>query len=162
MPDNLVQQELQIISQGLKKEDLEKNKNEREKIAKRRIKLGLILNELGEKYNLKIDDQEVKNEIQKQIQSNPSEQKQILEYYQKNPAATTNLRGFIYEDKIISLIKEKSKQTKKTISIKEAEEIIKGDRLIKKISKQSAKKETSRKAKKAIKSSKKIKKIRKK
>ena len=73
-----------------------------------------------------------------------------------------DLRGFIYEDKIISLIKEKSKRTKKTISIKEAEEIIKGDRLIKKISKQSAKKETSRKAKKAIKSSKKIKKIRKK
>ena len=55
----------------------------------------------------------------------PSQQKQILEYYQKNPSATTNLRGSLYEEKIINLIKQKSKQTKKTISIKEAEEIIK-------------------------------------
>ena len=46
LPDNLVQQELALISQGLKKEDAEKNKEESEKIAKKRIKLGLILNEL--------------------------------------------------------------------------------------------------------------------
>ena len=55
----------------------------------------------------------------------PGQQKQILEYYQKNPSATASLRGSIYEEKIINLIKEKSKQTKKTISTKEAEEIIK-------------------------------------
>ena len=55
----------------------------------------------------------------------PGQQKQILEYYQKNPSATASLRGSIYEEKIINLIKEKSKQTKKTISIKEAEQLIK-------------------------------------
>ena len=52
IPDNLVQQELSLISQGLSKEDVEKNKKESEKVAKKRIKLGLILNELGEKNNL--------------------------------------------------------------------------------------------------------------
>ena len=124
LPDNLVQQELTIISQNLKKEDKEKNKKESEKIAKKRIKLGLILNELGEKNSLKVDEQELRNEIQKQVQSMPSQQKQILEYYQKNPLATTNLRGSIYEEKIINLIKQKSKQTKKTISIKEADLLI--------------------------------------
>ena len=124
LPNNLVQQELALISQGLKKEDAEKNKKENEKIANKRIKLGLILNELGEKNNLKVDEQELKNEIQKQVQSIPGQQKQVLEYYQKNPSATASLRGSIYEEKIINLIKQKSKQTKKTISIKEADLLI--------------------------------------
>jgi len=105
------------------------------KNCKKNVKLGLILNELGEKNNLKVDEQELRNEIQKQVQSIPGQQKQILEYYQKNPSATTSLRGSIYEEKIINLIKQKSKQTKKTISIKEAEEIIKEWSEIKKHSK---------------------------
>ncbi len=162
LPDNLVQQELTIISQHLKKEDKEKNKKESEKIAKKRIKLGLILNELGEKNNLKVDEQELRNEIQKQVHSMPGQQKQVLEYYQKNPSATTSLRGSIYEEKIINLIKQKSKQTKKTISIKEAEEIIKAHSIVKKPPGLSSKKEESKKAKKTIKSSKNKKKIRKK
>ena len=124
LPNNLVQQELALMSQGLKKEDAEKNKKENEKIANKRIKLGLILNELGEKNNLKVVEQELKNEIQKQVQSIPGQQKQVLEYYQKNPSATASLRGSIYEEKIINLIKQKSKQTKKTISIKGAELLI--------------------------------------
>ncbi len=162
LPDNLVQQELTIISQHLKKEDKEKNKKESEKIAKKRIKLGLILNELGEKNNLKVDEQELRNEIQKQVHSMPGQQKQVLEYYQKNPSATTSLRGSIYEEKIINLIKQKSKETKKTISIKEAEEIIKAHSMIGKSSELFSQKEESKKAKKTIKSSKNKKKIRKK
>ena len=162
LPDNLVQQELTIISQNLKKEDKEKNKKESEKIAKKRIKLGLILNELGEQNNLKVDEQELRNEIQKQVHSMPGQQKQVLEYYQKNPSATTSLRGSIYEEKIINLIKQKSKQTKKTISIKEAEEKIKAHSMVEKTSELSSKKEESKKAKKTIKSSKNKKKIRKK
>ena len=162
LPDNLVQQELTIISQHLKKEDKEKNKKESEKIAKKRIKLGLILNELGEQNNLKVDEQELRNEIQKQVHSMPGQQKQVLEYYQKNPSATASLRGSIYEEKIINLIKQKSKQTKKTISIKEAEEIIKAHSMVEKTSELSSKKEESKKAKKTIKSSKNKKKIRKK
>ena len=125
LPENLINQELEIISQGIKKEDLEKNKKDREKIAKKRIKLGLILNEFGEKNNLKVGEDELKSEIQKQVQSMPGQQKQVLEYYQKNPSALTSLRGTIYEEKIINLIKQKSKVTKKKISTKEAEEILK-------------------------------------
>ena len=162
LPDNLVQQELTIISQNLEKEDKEKNKKESEKIAKKRIKLGLILNELGEQNNLKVDEQELRNEIQKQVHSMPGQQKQVLEYYQKNPSATTSLRGSIYEEKIINLIKQKSKETKKTISIKEAEEIIKAHSMIGKSSELFSQKEESKKAKKTIKSSKNKKKIRKK
>ena len=158
LPDNLVQQELALISQGLKKEDIEKNKKESEKIAKKRIKLGLILNELGEKNNLKVDEHELKNEIQKQVQSMPAQQKQILEYYQKNPSAAVSLRGSIYEEKIINLIKEKSKQTKKIISTKEAEQLIKEQHK----THEHFEDRESKKSKKTVKSSKKLKKIRKK
>ena len=125
LPENLINQEMEIISQGIKKEDIEKNKKDREKVAKKRIKLGLILNEFGEKNNLKVNEDEIKSEIQKQVQSMPGQQKQILDYYQKNPSALASLRGTIYEEKIINLIKQKSKSTKKKISTKEAEEILK-------------------------------------
>ena len=125
VPENLIEQEMNLLSRGLKKEDFEKNKAESEKIAKKRIKLGIILNELGEKNNLKVNDQELQNEIQKQIQSMPGQQKHVLDYYQKNPSAAASLRGSIYEEKIINLIKEKSKETKKPISTKEAERILK-------------------------------------
>ena len=125
IPENLIEQELALITQTLKKEDIEKNKKNNEKIAKKRIKLGLILNEIGEKNNLKVEEEELKNEIQKQIQSMPNQQKQVLEYYQKNPSAASSLRGSIYEEKILNLIKAKSKQTKKTISIDEAEKFLK-------------------------------------
>jgi len=161
LPNNLVQQELAIITHGLKKEDMEKNKKESEKVAKKRIKIGLILNEFGEKNNLKVGEQELKNEIEKQVQSMPNQQKQVLEYYQKNPSATASLRGSIYEEKIINLIKEKSKKTKKIISIKEAEELIKEQHQAHTHSEDKEAKE-SKKSKKTLKSSKKFKKIRKK
>jgi len=158
-PDNLVQQEMTLISQGLKREDFEKSKKESEKIAKKRIKLGLILNELGEKNNLKVDENELKNEIQKQIQSMPGQQKQVIEYYQKNPSAATSLRGSIYEEKIINLIKDKCKKTKKTVSTKEAEELIHNHH---ETHKHSHEEEDTKKAKKTLKTSQKSKKIRKK
>jgi len=162
LPDNLVKQELSMITQGQKAEDLEKFKKENEKIAKKRIKLGLILNEFGEKNNLKVEEQELKNEIQKQIQSMPSQQKQILEYYQKNPSATASLRGSIYEEKITNLIKNKLKQTKIKVSLKQAEEIIKEHHKAHEHSKTKAATNESKKSKKTVKSPKKLKKIRKK
>ena len=54
----------------------------------------------------------------------PGQEKMVMEYYQKNPSASASLRGGIYEDKIISLIKEKAKSQKKSISTDEAEKII--------------------------------------
>ena len=158
LPGNLVEQEISLISQGLKKEDIEKNKKNTENVAKKRIKLGLILNELGEKNNLKVDENELKNEIQKQVQSMPGQQKQVLEYYQKNPSAAASLRGSIYEEKIINLIKEKSNQTKKIISLKEADELLEAHYKAHDHSHE----EDNKKPKKTVKSSKKTKKIRKK
>ena len=124
IPDSLIQQEIEIITHGMKKEEIEKNKESNKEMAKKRIKIGLILNEFGEQNNLKVNEEEIKSEIQKQIQMMPGQAKRVSEYYQKNPSAVASLRGGIYEDKIISLIKEKAKSTKETISTKEADKII--------------------------------------
>jgi len=124
LPQNLIDQETSIMTKNLKPEEREKHKLDNEKLAKSRIKLGLLLNEYGEKNNLKVTDEEVRAEIQKQIKGMPGQEKMIIEYYQKNPSATQSLKGSIYEEKIIDLIKSKVKITTKEIDTKEAEKII--------------------------------------
>ncbi len=124
LPQNLIDQEISIMTQSLKPEDKEKHKFNSEKLAKSRIKLGLLLNEYGEKNNLKVSDDEVRNEIQKQIKGMPGQEKMVLDYYQKNPSASQSLKGSLYEEKIIDLIKSKINMTSKEISTKEAEKII--------------------------------------
>ena len=124
LPQNLIDQEISIMTKNLKLEDKEKHKLKNEKLAKSRIKLGLLLNEYGEKNNLKVSDEEVSTEIQKQIKGMPGQEKMVLEYYQKNPSASQSLKGSIYEEKIIDLIKSKIKLVIKDIDTKEAEKII--------------------------------------
>ena len=124
LPKNMIDQEVSIMTQNLKAEEKEKHRINNEKIAKSRIKLGLILNEYGEKNSLKVTDEEVKGEIEKQIKGMPGQEKMILEYYQKNPNASQSLRGSLYEEKIINLIKSKIKINIKGVNSKEAEKII--------------------------------------
>ena len=124
LPQNLIDQEISIMTKNLKSEDKEKHKLNNEKLAKSRIKLGLLLNEFGEKNNVKVSDEEVRSEIQKQIKGMPGQEKMVLDYYQKNPNASQSLKGSIYEEKIIDLMKSKMKLTIKEINSKEAEKII--------------------------------------
>ena len=125
LPPNLVDQEIKLLTQNQKKEDEQKNKEKNAKLAKSRIKIGLLLNEIGQANNLKIDENEIKNEIQKQIKTMPGQEKMVMEYYQKNPSAVSSLRGALYEDKILDLIKSKITLNKKNVTTKEAEEILK-------------------------------------
>ena len=124
LPQNLIEQEISIMTQNLKPDEKEKHKTNNEKLAKSRIKLGLLLNEYGEKNNLKVSDDEVRNEIQKQIKGMPGQEKMVLEYYQKNPSASQSLKGSLYEEKILDLIKSKINLTSREIDTKEAEKII--------------------------------------
>ena len=94
------------------------------KSAEKRITLGLILNEYGEVNKIKVTEDEIKNEIQKQVKSMPGQEKFVFEYYQKNPSATQHLQSTLYEEKIIKFIKSKINLTKKELSIKEAEKLI--------------------------------------
>ncbi len=124
LPQNMIDQEVAVMTQNLKNDDKIKNKDNNETLAKSRIKLGLLLNEYGEKNNLKVSEEEVKAEIQKQIKGMPGQEKMVIDYYQKNPSAAQSLKGSIYEEKIISLIKSKIKLDIKNIETSEAEQII--------------------------------------
>ena len=125
IPENLIEDEIKILSQGMSDEDAKKSKKNFEEIAKKRIKVGLILNEFGEKNKIKVTEQELQAEVQKQIRMMPGQEKMVMDFYQKNPSAVASLRGTVYEEKIISLIKEKAKPNKKEISKDEAEKILK-------------------------------------
>ena len=124
IPENLIKQESELISQGLNEEDKKKENDKNILLAKKRVKVGLILNEIGEQNNLKVTEEEIKKEIEKQIRSMPQQSKQLIEYYQKNPSAAAHLRGRIYEEKILNLIKSKAKSTNSILNTKEAEKII--------------------------------------
>jgi trigger factor len=124
LPKNLVEQEIHLMTHQLKKEEAEKHKSKNLKVAESRIKLGLVLNEYGEKNNLKVSNEEVKAEVQKQIKGMPGQEKMVLDYYEKNPSAAQSLKGSLYEEKILTLFKSKINLKKKNITITEAEKII--------------------------------------
>ena len=125
IPGNLIEEEVKILAQGMSEEDAKKSRKNFEDIAKKRIKVGLILNEFGEQNKIKVTEQEVQAEVQKQLRMMPGQEKMVMEFYQKNPQALASLRGTVYEEKIIDSIKTKAKPNKKDISKAEAEKILK-------------------------------------
>ncbi|MBD1164666.1 trigger factor [Pelagibacterales bacterium SAG-MED13] len=125
IPQNLIDEEMKILSQGMSEEDTKKSNKNFEEVAKKRIKVGLILNEFGEQNKIKVTEPELQAEVQKQIRMMPGQEKMVMDFYQKNPSAIASLRGTVYEEKILNLIKEKAKSIKKEVSKDEAEKILK-------------------------------------
>ena len=125
IPSNLVDEEVKTLAQGMSEDDAKKSKKNFEEISKKRIKVGLILNEFGEQNKIKVTEQEVQAEVQKQLRMMPGQEKMVMEFYQKNPSALASLRGTVYEEKIIDLIKTKAKPNKKEVTKGEAEKILK-------------------------------------
>ena len=125
IPENLKEQEIKILSQGMKEDELKNKKKDLENQAIKRIKTGLILNEFGEQNKINITEQEMQTEIQKQFRMMPGQEKMLQEYYQKNPSVLANLRGQLYEEKILKEIKNKAKSNFKEITKEQAEKILK-------------------------------------
>ena len=93
-----------------------KDKKDALDIAKRRVKLALLLNKTGEENQIKVTQEELKFELEKQLRNYPGQEKNIRDFYQKNPNELIKLRGPVFEDKVIDLIKSKAKITTKTLS----------------------------------------------
>jgi trigger factor len=127
IPQNLVDQEVKILSQGMKGDEAKKTNKDLEEKSKKRIKVGLILNAFGEENKVQVEEKEIQTEIQKQLAMMPGQEKIVMDYYKENPSATDGLRGQIYENKIIDLIKSKIKLTKKEITKEEAEKLIQSE-----------------------------------
>ena len=76
---------------------------------------------------IQVTDEEINQELFKQMRMMPGQEKIIQDYYQKNPAALNSIRGTIYEEKIINEIKKNGKSNKKEITKEEAEKILKDE-----------------------------------
>ncbi len=127
VPKELIDQEIKVLSHGMKEEEVKKNNNDLTANAKKRIKTGLILNEFGQKNNINVTEQELNMEIQKQFQMMPGQEKMVKDYYEKNPSAIASLRGSIYEEKILVEIKKQAKSNLQEISKEQAEKLLKSE-----------------------------------
>ncbi len=153
IPQNLVDEEVKALAQGMTDEDRKKSKDNFEEIAKKRIKVGLILNEFGEQNQIKVSEQELQAEVQKQIRMMPGQEKMVMDFYQKNQSALASLRGTVYEEKILNLVKQKAKSNKKEVSKEEAEKILKQSQNQDDETKQASKKKVETKKKEVKKTS---------
>ncbi len=118
-PDNApkINEENQNLEpdKGMKKEE----KQDASEIAKRRVRLGLLLSEIGRKNNIKVEEEDTRNAMMKEIQKYPGQEKQVMDYFKNNPEAQQQLSGPIFEDKIIDFILELANTKEKVVSIEE-------------------------------------------
>jgi len=107
-----------IDKQDKNKKDSELKK-EYHKIAERRVRLGLLMSEIGTKNKISVTDDEIKAVIMQEARKYPGEEKKVLEFYQKNQDALNAVRGPVFEDKVVDYIIKNSKITEKKVSSEE-------------------------------------------
>ena len=93
----------------------EELQEEYKKIAERRVRLGLVLAEIGRINNVEIRQEEVARALNQEASRFPGQEQQVMEYFQKNPAAMAQLRAPIFEEKVVDFILENAKVTEKTV-----------------------------------------------
>jgi trigger factor len=94
----------------------EKAREEYRAIAERRVRLGLVLAEIGEKNNIKVTDEQLSQAVVAQARMAPGQEQQVWDYYRNNPAALAALRAPLFEDKVIDFLLELGQVTEKPVS----------------------------------------------
>lgn len=90
-----------------------------QKIAERRVRLGLVLAEIGDKNEVKISDEELQRALMDQIRQFPGQEQQAFDYYRNNPEAMASLRAPIFEEKVVDYLLELATVTDKTVTKEE-------------------------------------------
>lgn len=123
---NSVKAEMDSAGKTFADEDTteEKAKEEYRNIADRRVRLGLVLSEIGEKNKITVTDDEVGRAVIERARSMPGREKEVWDYYRSNAQALAQLRAPIYEDKVVDFILELANVTEKKVS---REELYKDD-----------------------------------
>lgn len=137
LPQSLVDREFdgiwQQMTQGLQQsgktlEDEGKTEDEAreeyKKIADRRVRLGLLIGEIGEVNKIDVSQEELRGALMQQARQYPGQEKMVYEYYEKNPQAVTELRAPIFEDKVVDYILGEAKPTEKKVSKDELMKLI--------------------------------------
>ena len=129
MPEQMVEQEFNNIW-GQMQSELERSgrtfededtteakaKKEYQKLAERRVRLGLVLADIGEKADIQVSEEEMQQAVFQQVQQYPGQEKEVIEYFKGNPDAVAGLRAPIYEDKVIDFIMTKAQVDDETVS----------------------------------------------
>ena len=131
LPPNMVEMEFTNIwnqvqaekeAGQLDEDDAKKSEKQLEKdyrkISERRVRLGLVLAEMGQKHEIQISNEEIQQAMFAEARQYPGQEQQVIEFYQKNPQAIAQLRAPIYEEKVVDLIIDKAKVTDKKVDKK--------------------------------------------
>ncbi|MFT6669198.1 MAG: trigger factor [Afipia broomeae] len=115
---NSIKAEMESTGKTFADEDTteEKAKEEYRKIADRRVRLGLVLSEIGEKNKITVTDDEVSRALIDRARQSPGREKEVWDFYRNNPNALAQLRAPIYEDKVVDFILELANVTEKKVS----------------------------------------------
>lgn len=113
--------ELAQAGQSFEDEDTteEAAREEYMKLAERRVRLGLVLSEIGEKAGVQVTEQEMQQSLMAQVRQYPGQEREIYEFFQKNPDAVANLRAPIFEEKTVDHLLEQVKVTDKKVTREE-------------------------------------------
>ncbi|UIJ73600.1 trigger factor [Aurantimonas sp. HBX-1] len=116
-----VQNELTQAGKSFEDEDTteEEARAEYRRLAERRVRLGLVLSQIGEKANVQITDEELQRAMFEQLRRYPGQEQQLYEYFQKNPDALASLRAPIYEEKVVDHLLAEADVTDKTVTKEE-------------------------------------------
>ena len=110
-----------FADEGTTEEDARK---EYRAIAERRVRLGLVLGRMGEKQGVVVSEQELQNALMNRMRQFPGQEKMVIDYYRRNPAAMMELRGPIFEQKVVDAIVATAKLDEKTVSKEELQKMV--------------------------------------
>jgi trigger factor len=97
----------------------EKAKDEYRAISERRVRLGLVLAEIGEKNNITVTDEELNRSIMEQMRRYPGQEQQVYDIYRQNPGALASLRAPLYEEKVVDFVLELADVSENKVSREE-------------------------------------------
>jgi trigger factor len=119
-----VQGELQRSGKTFEDEDTteEKAREEYQRLAERRVRLGLLLATIGEKEQIQVSEEELQRAVYDQVRRYPGQEQQVFDYFRQHPDAVAGLRAPIYEDKVVDLVVTRAKVTDKAVT---GEELVK-------------------------------------
>lgn len=96
-------------------------------IADRRVRLGLVLAEIGDKNRIEVTDAELQRALADEARRNPGREKEVVEFYQSNPSAVARLRAPLFEEKVIDFLLELVKVTDKPMSREDLIALVEAD-----------------------------------
>ena len=116
-----------ITPEATTSDDEESQKADYRKIAERRVRLGLLLSEVGRQNNITVAPEELNRALTEEARRHPGYEKQVVEYYRNHPEALSSLQAPIYEDKVVDFIVELAKVEERKVTPAELMAPLPGD-----------------------------------